>query len=191
VTDRRPRTAVLTLLGLVVMLGLSACGSRQDRITRSETEGNYLDVGSLQYQVQVSRQLNPFDTEDRSYLVGVPNAARVLAPNETWFGVFMRVENSTKHPEPVAGDYEIVDTQGHIFRPITIGPDNVFAYRPNQLLAGRSVLPDPASLAGNSPIRGSLVLFRLTLDALANRPLELRIKNPTLPTEEAVVNLDV
>jgi hypothetical protein len=36
-----------------------------------------------------------------------------------------------------------------------------------------------------------MVLFKLTLNALANRPLELKITSPQPPRTEAVVDLDV
>ena len=35
------------------------------------TEGTYLDLGGLKYQVQISRLLNPSSIEDRAYLVGL------------------------------------------------------------------------------------------------------------------------
>ena len=44
----------------------------------------------------MSRKLNPYDVEDRDYLVGIKDAAgQVSNPIQTWFGVFIRVENIT------------------------------------------------------------------------------------------------
>ena len=40
-------------------------------------------------------------------------------------------------------------------------------------------------------IQGSLILFKLTTEALANRPLELKIKSPALPDDVGIVDLDV
>ena len=53
------------------------------------------------------------------------------------------------------------------------------------------MLPNSESPAGPGPIQGSLILFKLTTDALANRPLEFRITSPTDPTDVGIVDLDV
>ena len=62
-------------------------------------------------------------------------------------------------------------------------------YRPARIAPGGS-LPAFGSTADLSPIGGSLVLFKLTLTALANRPLELVIRSGA-PAREGTVELDV
>ena len=52
-------------------------------------------------------------------------------------------------------------------------------------------MPTEGSVADSAPIGGTMVLFKLTLNSLANRPLELRITSPEPPQTEAVVDLDV
>ena len=56
-------------------LAAAGCGANSETgIQQAATdEGQYLEVGGLKYQVQISRQLNPSDNEDRGYLVGVPS----------------------------------------------------------------------------------------------------------------------
>ena len=49
-----------------------AAATRRRPSPQAETEGIYLDVGDLKYQVQISRELNPADIEDRDYLKGLP-----------------------------------------------------------------------------------------------------------------------
>jgi hypothetical protein len=187
----RLRSRPLTLLALAAAsLALGACGNKTDELRHSETEGNYLHLGSLLYQVQISRQLNPADLEDRGYLVAVAAADRALKPNETWFAIFMRVQNISDTPRPAAREFEIVDTQGKVFRPIDLGPDNVFAYRP-ATLAANSVLPLPDSPAAENTIQGGLVLFKIPYANLENRPLELEIHDPLAPESTASVALDV
>ena len=72
----------------------------------------YSEVGGLKYQVQISRELNPTDSEDRAYLVGLAPTARDLKPDETWFAVFLRVQYDTKDgaPRPTARDFTLEDT---------------------------------------------------------------------------------
>jgi hypothetical protein len=182
---------LLALLALaVVSLAAGACGNKKDEVTRGETEGIYLDLGDLKYQVQISRQLNPADAEDRAYLAGVPAADRALRPDQTWFGIFLRVQNETNSPHPSAEEFEIVDTQGTIFRPVEIGPENPFAYRP-ATLGPDSVLPQPDSAAAENTIQGALVLFKMPYANLENRPLEFEIHDPRDPERTAQVALDV
>ena len=78
-------------------LALGACGNKEERTLHGTTEGIYIDVGDLKYQVQISRLLNPNDREDSGYLVDLP-ADQQLGPKDNWFAVFMRVENTTWKP---------------------------------------------------------------------------------------------
>lgn len=186
----RLRILALALVALAA-LSLSACGNKNAQVTSADTEGVTVDVGSLGYQVQLSRQLNPRDTEDRSYLVGLPKGEPPLAPGETWFGVFLRVENNAKTDIPATGDFQIVDTQDKTFDPIPLDASaNPFAYHAT-LVPASGVLPLPDSAAATNPIGGSLVLFRVKLSSLADRPLDLIIRSPLGPEHEARINLDV
>jgi hypothetical protein len=185
----RLRTPLLALLALAALGLLAGCGNRQDVVTSAETEGPYLDVGGLQYQVQISRQLNPNDTEDSAYFIGVPDAEK-LKPDETWFGVFIRVKNPTGRFEHPAREFEISDTQGKRYRPVAVGRDNIFAYRPTPI-SPAGVLPESDSAAAEAPIGGAMLLYRLTLDTLANRPLELKIFSGSGSPPEGKVELDV
>ena len=169
---------------------LTACGETEHIRTVGETEGVYLDIGGLKYQVQLSRNLNPADVEDQAYLKGLPPGAEP-ADDETWFGVFVRVQNTGEEPLPAAREFTIEDTQGNVYRPVEVDTDvNVFAYEPRDV-PGRGLLPHPDSPAGNSPIQGSALLFVLTYQTLQNRPLEFHIESPENPDEVGVVDLDV
>jgi hypothetical protein len=171
--SRSIRRSALALLA-VAALTVAGCGNKQDVTTEALTEGIYLDLGGMKYQIQMSRYLNQADVEDRSYLAGMPSG---LQPSgqEVWFGIWMRVQNETKKPLPVATEYEIHDTQGAVYRPVPLdAKSNPFAYQGGQLAPG-NVLPSPDSAAGSTAIQGSLILFKVKVDSLQNRPLELRI----------------
>ena len=72
------RLRKLPLLALVLLaaLALGACGDSHTKVTTGTYAGEsganapYLDVGPLVYEVQLSRQLNPYDVEDAAYLQG-------------------------------------------------------------------------------------------------------------------------
>ena len=184
------RRLLTLLLVAFAALALGACGNKTAKTLHGPTEGEYIDVGPLKYQVQISRLLNPYDPEDRGYLVDLP-AGQSLGADGQWFGVFMRVENDGKGQAPTAQDYEIVDTQDNIYKPITMGPKNVFAYRATTLGA-KQVLPQPDSSAAENTIQGALLLFKIPNGNFANRPLELRITPPAgAGAEVGTIDLDV
>jgi hypothetical protein len=188
---RRPLAVLLTLLASG---GLAACGkhpNEEARVVRAENEGLYLNIGDLKYQVQISRQLNPDDTQDRFYLEGVPVGERALKPDQVWFAVFMRVENETGQPHPPANDIKIVDTQEESFRPLALDVTNPFAYRSDAPVPANDVVPLRDTPSFDTPIRGSLVLFKLTLTSLGNRPLELHIEGRSGRPQTGIIDLDV
>jgi hypothetical protein len=190
----RLRRPLAVLAALLASATLAACGKHLDedaRVVRAETEGIYLPVGELKYQVQGSRQLNPHDVQDRALLAGIPAEERELGDDEVWFGVFMRVENETHEALPPARKIKIVDTQDDEFEPIHLDDTNPFAYHSTEPVPPESVLPAPDSPAYDTPVRGELILFKLTLEALANRPLELEIESRTLPPQTGIIDLDV
>lgn len=185
---RVPRLIVLAA-ALVCALLASGCGNRVEVRTVGETEGLYLDVDELKYQIQISRYLNPADVEDRSYLVGLPEGATDPAGDETYFGVFIRVSNSTDEEIAPANDFEIIDTQENIYRPIPLdGELNPFAYRPDPI-PPKSLIPEPDSVASEGVIQGSLLLFKVKTSSLQNRPLEFRFRRGSGVT--GIVDLDV
>jgi hypothetical protein len=155
--------------------------------TTAETEGLYLDVDGMKYQVQLSRYLNPSDVEDRAYLLGLPEGEEV-AGDETWFAIFMRVENEGDEPAEATTEYEIHDTQDNVYRPVPLDEQsNPFAYQ-GGTVGPRSIIPSPDSAPGSGPIQGSLVLFKVKTQSLQYRPLELKILGRQ---GEATVALDV
>ena len=177
---------------LVLLAGLTliACGKADEPATEGETEAVYLELGGLQYQVQISRQLNPYDVTDRYFVRGLPpDEDTPLGAEDTWFGVFIRVFNDGDEPREATSSFEVHDTQGNVYRPIPLDESNVFRYEPTEL--GESqMIPTPGSVAFNSPSRGALLLFRVKIESFENRPLTLVISQ-TGVEGHAEVPLDV
>ena len=187
---RPARVLILLALAMVCAAALAGCANKIETRTIGNTEGLYIDVGELKYQVQLSRIINPNDEEDRAYLAGLPAGTAQPSSDEAWFGVWMRVQNvRSKQTFPSANEFSISDTQEHTFTPIEL-ENNPFAYKA-QNLKPRTIVPSANSPAGEGVIQGSLILFKLTTEALANRPLEFRIQSPALPDDFGVVDLDV
>lgn len=182
------RTLALLTVALLAV-ALSACGNKESVVHHAATEGTYLDVGPMKYQVQISRLLNPTDREDREYLLGLP-AGQKLGPDEQWFAVFMRVENQSDKVQPAADRYSIKDTQGTVFRPIALPRTNVFAYQPDKV-GPHDILPLSSTAAAQGTIQGTMLLFKIPVKNFENRPLALEIQNSAVPNTTASVDLDV
>ncbi|HEX8087103.1 MAG TPA: hypothetical protein VF529_22685 [Solirubrobacteraceae bacterium] len=192
-----PLRPLVLLLVAVLALGVAACGNeaQEDETFQSEnaqvaeTEGVYLELGEVKYQVQVSRQLNPLLVADKDYFEGISESDLDLADDEVWFGVWMRVENESEEPQPTASRFTIHDTQENEYVPVRIGEPNPFAYRAGRV-EGEELYPLPDSPAGERAPNGALILFKLKRFSLDNRPLELELEDPARG-RPAIVNLDV
>jgi hypothetical protein len=183
------RLAVSATVAIAATTSLAACGSSSEP-TAGKTEGVYVNTGDLKYQVQISRQLNQFDNEDRDYLVGLPPAAKTLLPGQEWFGVFIRVFNKSKTPHEAASRFTIRDTTGKIYLPIVLDPNtNRTAYHAAVVRSGDQI-PVPGSLARENLTQGGLILFKVQNSSYASRPLELNITPPD-GGKSATVDLDV
>jgi len=170
-------------------LTLSACGYVAN-VKRADSEAIYVDVGQLKYQVQFSRQLNPYDTEDASYLQGLQPATAALTPAQAWFGVFMLVLNEHGQPGQAARGYFVTDTAGGVYRPTVFTGENPFAYH-SVMVPPYSELPLVGSVAALGPTAGAALLFKVPLTSFDNRPLVLHIVDPANSHTEATVELDV
>jgi hypothetical protein len=180
---------LIALCIAVAALVVSGCGNRVEVRTEAKTEGTYIDVGDLKYQIQISRILNASDVEDTAYLRGISEGV-APAKDEVWFGVFMRVENETKRTLTPADRFEISDTQEQKFVPLNLDAEvNVFAYKPTPIPGG-ALIPHVGSAAADNTIQGSLILFKVKTSALYNRPLELRISSSRGGTT-GVIDIDV
>jgi hypothetical protein len=192
---RTPRTRTIALV-LLTALALGACGDSHTRVSTGTYAGEsgqnapYLDVGPLVYEVQLSRELNPLDPEDSSYLQGLSPTERHLGAAQEWFGVFLQVYNNGSTPQPAATSLTITDTQGNSYIPVIPGSNNPFAYRAGTI-AGKSQLPPPNSVAISGPIQGALLLYKIKVISLDNRPLKFTIVDPIDPSQTASAELDV
>ena len=190
-TRRLVRTA-LVVAAASASLVAAGCGDKEKVTTEAATEGIWLDAGPLDYHIQGSRILEPGLEPDRAYLRGLPADVKPPGGRELWFGVFVRVENKTKHAALTSDDFEIRDTQGNTFRPITLDNSaNPFAYKPITLQPNE-VVPIPDSPQDFNSFSGALLLFKIPLSDYQNRPLTFHIRSSDgSAPPEASIDLDV
>jgi hypothetical protein len=174
----RPRRLV-TLAGIASLaFGLSACG-KSNVPTSAENDGVYVNAGPVTYQLQVSRELNQYATEDRQYLMGVPVSAASLTPSQEWYMVSLWAKNQTKHAVKTTDNFDIVDTEGNHYYPVPVSPSlNPYVWS-SQSLAPGATEPAPDTTASFGPTQGALLLFKLNASAYDNRPLTLEIRGQT------------
>lgn len=177
---RRRHTLTACALSLALALGAAACGSDEEEIGVEEParEGLAVDIGGLDYNVFITRQLNLAITPDKAYYEGPP-----AAPGAALYGVFVQVCNREGGVVESADEFTVTDNQGNEFEPIDLPEENAFAYHPRELAEGECI-PQDGSVAQLGPTGGAMLLFDFPLENTENRPLELEIASPATAEHE-------
>ena len=189
---RRPRLRLAALLALLALL-ITGCGGSANasqpsadpgqltghHLADSDNDGAYLEAGGITYQLQLSRQLNPWGTEDSQYIQGLPagTTRTGLPADDLWYGVFLWAKNQhhRSYTTPPSDRFELVDTLGNVYRPVPLDfHDNPYAWAPQTLQFGETE-PGEDSTAANGFTGGKLLLFKLNTTIYSNRPLTLFI----------------
>ncbi len=164
----RARKSIILALAaaLLALVALAGCGS--DEHSTEVNEGEPLELGSLKYNVQITRFLNPFSPEDSQYLEGAPE----LQGEDQYLGVFMEIQNEGDEENVVPYPFHIVDTRGNVYEQVK-GLDNPFVLVSGTPVPADGEVPGIETAAANGPIEGSMVLFMIPESANENRPLQL------------------
>jgi hypothetical protein len=178
---RRLALAIGVAAALAAASLLAACGVKED--STSVSEGEPVKIDQLQYNVVISRFLNPDDTEDAEYLLKQPP----LEADQLYLGVFMQVTNESGDETLLPSSFTVVDTQGTKYEPIASSSPYALPLGGSMPPDGRYPIPDSTPAVG--PIEGSMVLFRITQGSTEDRPLELEI--PSASGEGGKVELDI
>jgi hypothetical protein len=157
-------------------LGLAACGrDSKSEDANANNNGGYVAAGPITYQLQVSRQLNPYATEDKQYLTGLPAGTTQPKPDEMWYAVFLQAKNQTDAAAKSTDTFDIVDTQGNKYYPLQLNAsENPYAWQPTTLEPSAKQ-PGADTTASFGPTQGQLLLFKLPTQVYSNRPLTLQI----------------
>jgi hypothetical protein len=181
---RRPSQALLllALFGLSVAgaLATAGCGAKHEL---DIVEGEAVQLGDLSYNVQLSRFLNPGDSEDHYYLTGQGR----LPSSKDYFGVFIQIKSRSGRAQPIPRGFTIEDTQGNRYSPRP--SSSVFALDLGGRIEPHSSAPAPDTPAASGPTQGALILYILRSDITENRPLHMLIPAPH--GEPARVKLDI
>ena len=117
------RSRPLISLACVAVLGLATagCGKLTHQQAGEENDGVYVNAGRITYQLQVSRELNQYATEDRQYITGLSASETSLSPTQEWYGVFLWAKNQSGAAQ-TTGLKGAITTQGFL----TISANHTF-----------------------------------------------------------------
>ncbi len=185
------RIAVTVCL-LAAAGALAACGEQKtsaEEFDEPIREGLAIELDGVDYNIFITRQLNPRITPDREIYEGEDPPA-----DEALYGVFLEVCNSSEEPRVPTDDFSIVDNQGNEFEPEQELVDSAFRYEARRL-DPKECIPAPGSVAQQASASGAMLLFTLPLIATENRPLELEIRGRSDPVQaerrHLAVELDI
>ncbi len=165
---RRPAALVICLLAALALAGaLSACGEEEET---EVAEGEPIEVAGLDYNIQITRFLNPDDNEDAEYLVGLPEPEAGTG----YLGVFLVIANETDTPRPSAHSYVVKDTLETEYEPLE--SESPYALELAGEVPADGQLPLPDTTAATGPNQGALLIFQVDDSASENRPLDLEIE---------------
>ena len=186
------RKRLLTAIGgAICALVVSACGAGEHARSADNLGTGYVELGGLNYQVQISRQLNPWDpNEDHWYFQGFTHSELALPPADEFFGVSLQVYNWSKRAATPTKDFFITDTLGDRYVPLTNPTPNPYSYVPASI-PGWGQLPAVDSNAFASFTQGELLIFKIPYASLVDRPFVLHIVDPSNSSNESTIELDV
>ena len=178
----RPAQLAAAALAALALTAFSACGNADEHPGEDEParEGLAIPVDGIDYNVFITRQLNPEIQPDISYYPEEP------APGNALYGVFIEACNNGEEAAEAVEEFVIHDNQGDQIEPVELPEDNTFAYRARELQPGECI-PEVGSINQLGPTAGSLLVFEIPFEQTENRPLELEIEGE----ETKIVELDI
>lgn len=179
---RPARKRVLALLLVLALIGVAGCGEEE---TNEAEEGVPIELGDLEFNIQLTRFLNPTDPEDSEYLAGqtVPTP-----PGKSYLAVFMTIENRSDDEVtlPTTRQMKVVDTTEATYEALLSGTD--FAVPLGSVIPGGGEVPEPGTAGASGPTQGGIVVFLVDVGIPENRPLDLEIEHDG---ESGTVTLDI
>jgi hypothetical protein len=165
---RAPAAFLPCLLAIALAVALGACGEEEET---EVVEGEPVALGELEYNVGLTRFLNPDDVEDAEYLAG----QAAPGPGVAYLGVFLVIENESEEPQPSADSYVVHDTLDTEYE--ALESESPYALELGAEVPAEGELPLPNTTAETGPNDGALLIFEVDDSVSENRPLELEIES--------------
>ena len=183
---------LVTLIGAAACaVAVSACGAGEHARYSDNLGPGYVELEKLNYQIQISRELNPWDVhEDKWYLQGFAPTQLKLPTGDEFFGVSLQVFNWTHQAHTPTSSFFISDTIGDRFVPLRDPSPNPYAYVPVSIPGGGQ-LPTIDSAAYAGWTQGEMLVFKIPIASLVNRPFVLHIVDAANSADQSQIELDV
>jgi hypothetical protein len=165
----RRLTLAACVLAVAAPIGLTACGDEEPGVDEPAREGLALELDGVDYNVFITRQLNPRVAPDGAYVTDE------APPGEALWGVFIQACNNSEEARETISEFVIKDNQDNHFEPEELPEDNAFAYVP-RTLDPEECIPQAGSVAQLGPSAGAMLLFQIPEENTENRPLELELE---------------
>ena len=135
-------------------------------------DGTDVTQDGVDYAVQTSRELNPDDADDRTFLGG--RTQGLDGPGVALVGVFLQARNNAASARRAVAAPQLVTAFGETFEPLSLPAGDPLAYR-GRLLAPGGEIPGAQSVATESPENGAIVVYRVPTDVfVTDRPFTIR-----------------
>jgi hypothetical protein len=157
-----------TLTAILLSVLVAACGESERVDVVEATEANEVVLDGVSYRVQIFRQLNPY--EEPNVYRGPPAPA-----DSALYAAFICACAVGGEPARATEAIHLENAFGQRFAALEPEPGTRVAYRPRRLQAGQCI-PPPDSLAART-FSGSPLIFRVPLEAAAERPMVLEIRD--------------
>jgi len=172
-------------------VAISACGAGEHATYADNLGPGYVQVGQLNYQVQISRELNPYDTQEDSYYLGGLTKSQLKLPvTDEWFGISLQVYNWSHQAATPTSRFYVTDTLGDRFTPLANPAPNPYSYVPRSIPSGGQ-MPTISSMAYTSWTQGEFLLFKVPYADLPDRPFILHIVDQADPSKQSQIELDL
>jgi hypothetical protein len=176
---------LLAALAALAVIGIAACGNN-DRRT-SGREGEFIDVGKTNYQVQLTRILNPEARPDMDLLRG----QAPLGKGEAYLATFLKINNKGDKPYQPPRSMKIKDTQGNEYLPLDTTQSAGFGLDFGKPIPAGGHDPEDDSPAALGPDAAAMMLFKVKQESVSdNLPLDLVIPDPA-QKQPSQIELDI
>lgn len=150
---------------------LAGCGGPPDR---NAPAGTTVMQDGVAYSVQISRELNPVEPDDRALLGGLAGNKALDGFGTTLVGVFLQARDDVAGPRRAVASPQLVSAFGEVFQPLPLAATNPFAYHGGRLAPAQEI-PDPVSPAAEGPVDGAALIYQVPASTFTtDRPFTLR-----------------
>ena len=170
-------------LALVAGFGVLLALGIQPSNAAVPLDDSYATIGGVQYHAVEGRPIDPSSPVDARIVKGLPAGERHAGKGHVLYGAFVTRANTADATLPSASRIDLLDSAGHLHRPLRLSATNPYTYLPSKLAAGDLLPPAMgAPAADNLAAGGQLLLYRVPAWQVRNGFFQLAVHDPLHPS---------